>query len=184
MPSTGLLTDRHELESLFDELAVELDRLGLAAEIVMVGGAWMLWRSQRVATRDVDSARRFSSDLTEAVSRVGARHDLSPNWLNDDAAAFWPAGKSFDDCDVVYRQDSLVVRAPSADVIFVMKLYRAGPQDREDMITLWPLCRFETPDDAAAAFRDSYPHAPDDEYLPDYIREIARDAGRSRETRA
>ena len=46
----------------------------------MVGGAWMLWRSQRAATRDVDSARRITVDLTEAVRRVGTRHDLSPRY--------------------------------------------------------------------------------------------------------
>lgn len=89
--------------------------------------------------RDIDSARRFATDLTEAINRVGARHDLSPRWLNDDAAAFWPTGKSFSDCSIVYQRDNLVARTPSPEVIFVMKLYRADPQDREDMITLWSL---------------------------------------------
>lgn len=55
----GLLNDRGELEALFAELAAELARLETTAEIVMVGGAWMLWHAQRAATRDVDSARRF-----------------------------------------------------------------------------------------------------------------------------
>ena len=57
-----------------------------------------------------------------------------------------------------------------------MKLYRADPQDREDLVTLWPLCSFATPDDAAHAFRRAYPHAPEDEHLPDYIAEVGRDA--------
>jgi hypothetical protein len=86
-------------------------------------------------------------------------------------------GASFDDCEVVYHQAVLTVRTPSADVIFVMKLYRADPQDREDMIALWPLCTFATPDDAARAFRFAYPHAPDDRYLGDFIRGVADDAG-------
>lgn len=38
----------------------------------MVGGSWMLWHTQRAAPRDVDSARRFATDLTEAINRVGA----------------------------------------------------------------------------------------------------------------
>ncbi len=143
----------------------------------MVGGAWMLWHSQRASTRDVDSARRFTADLTQAVERIGARHDLSPRWLNDNAAAYWPAGASFDDCETVYQREALTVRTPSADVIFVMKLYRADPQDREDMIALWPLCTFATPDDAARAFRDAYLHAPEDEHPADFIRGIALDAG-------
>jgi hypothetical protein len=120
-------------------------------------------------------ARRFTSDLTEVVQRIGARHDLSPTWLNDNAAAYWPMWASFGDCEIVYQRGALTVRTPSSDVIFVMKLYRADPQDREDMISLWPLCTFATPDDAARAFRDAYPQAPEDEHLADFIRDIAGD---------
>jgi len=53
----GLLEDRAELEALFDELNRELAGLGTTAHVVMVGGAWMLWHSRRLSTRDVDSAR-------------------------------------------------------------------------------------------------------------------------------
>jgi hypothetical protein len=105
-----LLRDRRQLEALFDELATELDRLGTSAEIVMVGGAWMLWYSQRASTRDVDSAQRFTADVTQAVERVASRHDLSPRWLNDNAAAYWPASASFDNCEVVYERAALTVR--------------------------------------------------------------------------
>ena len=97
----------------------------------MVGGSWMLWHLQRASTRDVDSARRFETDLGEAVDRVGSRHNLRQGWLNDAAAAFWPAGASYDDCESVYEHEALVVRTPSAEIVFVMKLYRADPQDRE-----------------------------------------------------
>jgi hypothetical protein len=71
----GLLSDRGELEALFDELASELRRLGVAADVVMVGGAWLLWHAQRAATRDVDSARRLDPQLTGAIDAVGQRHD-------------------------------------------------------------------------------------------------------------
>ncbi len=175
MDGPGLLSDRGDLEALFDELAAELRRLGAAAEVVMVGGAWLLWHAQRVATRDVDSARRLDSRLTEVIDAVGKRHDLRRGWLNDAAAAFWPAGSSFDDCQVVYEQDSLVVRTPPAQVIFVMKLYRAQPQDREDMVLLWPMCGFSSPEGAVEVFEAAYPHAPEDEHLVDYVREIAAD---------
>ncbi|MDP9387786.1 MAG: hypothetical protein M3Q48_07605 [Actinomycetota bacterium] len=176
MAGPGLLSDRSELEALFDKLAAELPRLDVAAEVVMVGGAWLLWHAQRVATREVDSARRLAAELTEAVEVVGKRHDLPRGWLNDAAAAFWPTGSSFDDCRVVYEQDSLVVRTPPPDVIFVMKLYRADPQDREDMVLLWPMCGFSSPEDAVEAFAAAYPHPPEDEHLVDYVREIAEDA--------
>jgi hypothetical protein len=177
--SPGLITDREELESLFHELAEELQRLRVTAEIVMVGGSWMLWHSQRAATRDVDSARQFETDLSEAIDRVGLRHQLQKAWLNDAASAYWPSGHSFDDCEIVYRQEALVVRTPSPDILFVMKLYRADPQDREDLVSLWPICSFAAADEAARAFQRAYPHAPDDEHLADYVREIARDADRA-----
>lgn len=50
MAGPGLLSDRGDLEALFDELAVELRRLGIVTEVVMVGGAWLLWHAQRVAS--------------------------------------------------------------------------------------------------------------------------------------
>ncbi len=165
----GLLNDRGALESLFGELADELAQRGMSVEVVMVGGSWMLWHSLRAGTRDVDSARRFDADVSEAVNRVGARYDLREGWLNDAAAPFWPSGASYGDCEIVYQHGTLVVGAPAPEIIFVMKLYRADPQDREDLISLWPLCNFASPDDAVDAFTRAYPHAPDDEYLTNYI---------------
>jgi hypothetical protein len=172
----GLLSDRGELVEQSLELAAELRRLGVAAEVVMVGGAWLLWHAQRVATRDVDSARRLDPELDGAIEAVGRRHDLRSGWLNDAAAAFWPAGASMEDAAVVYERESLVVRAPAPEVVFVMKLYRADPQDREDMVLLWPMCAFTSPEAAVEAFEAVYPHAPEDEHLVEYLRAIAQDA--------
>jgi len=176
MAIPGLFTGRAELESLLSELATELARRGVDAEIVMVGGSWMLWHSKRAATRDVDSARRLEADLSTAIEAIGTRHDLQVGWLNDSAAAFWPAGMSFDSCEVVFQQDGLTVRTPPAAVIFTMKLYRSDPQDREDMILLWPMCGYRTPGEAVDAFWAAYPHAPEDAYLEDYVAAIASEA--------
>jgi hypothetical protein len=85
----GLLEDRAELEALLDELAHELNQIGTTGQIVMVGGTWMLWHSQRMSTRDVDSARKLGSDLKQAVIKIAERHNLSQEWLNDSAAPFW-----------------------------------------------------------------------------------------------
>ncbi|MEX0863983.1 MAG: DUF6036 family nucleotidyltransferase [Acidimicrobiia bacterium] len=174
--TNGLLEDRGQLEALFDELARELDQLASSAEILMVGGAWMLWNSQRMSTRDVDSARKLDSDLKKAADRVAARHDLPHGWLNDAAAPFWPSTASYEECELVYQHPALEVRSPSANVIFLMKLYRADPQDREDLVTLWPLCDFNQADHAARAFRLAYPQAPEDEHLVNYIADVAGDA--------
>lgn len=172
----GLIEDRAELEALFDDLNREMTALGTTAQVVMVGGAWMLWHSLRLSTRDVDSARKLSSNLAAAVEKIAERHDLSKQWLNDSAAPFWPSTAHYEDCEVVYQQPALEVRVPGPEVIFVMKLYRADPQDRDDLVSLWPLCDFAAPLAAAQAFQDSYPHAPEDEFLPDYIADVAREA--------
>lgn len=171
----GLLEGRAELEALFDELDREMAALGTTAQVVMVGGAWMLWHSRRLSTRDVDSARKLGAELVAAVGKIAERHDLSRQWLNDSAAPFWPSDADYEDCEVVYQGSALEVRVPGPEVIFVMKLYRADPQDRDDLVSLWPLCDFADPLAATQAFQNAYPHAPDDEFLPDYIADVARE---------
>ena len=173
MNSAAPLENREVLEALFDELGRELTDLGGTSEIVMVGGSWLLWHTQRAATHDVDSARRLDDTLTVAARRVSFRHDLEEDWVNDNAAMFWPADADYDDCSVAHATGGLTVKVPPARVIFVMKLYRAHPQDYEDMVLLWPHCGFADPASAADAFRQAYPQAPDDEFLPDYIAGIA-----------
>jgi hypothetical protein len=172
----GLIEDRAELEEVFDEFAHELAALGTSSQVVMVGGAWMLWHSQRLSTRDVDSGRSLDPGLESAVVKVAERRGLSNKWLNDSAAAFWPSNADYEDCQVVYQTPNLEVRTPDPEVIFVMKLYRADPQDREDLVSLWPLCAFSDSETAAAAFRNAYPHSPEDEHLADYIADVADDA--------
>ena len=172
----GLIEDRSELVALFDELAEELGILRTSAQVVMVGGAWMLWHFQRMSTRDVDSGRSLDASIESAVAKVAHLHGLSETWLNDSAAAFWPSNTAYDACEVVYQTPSLEVRTPDPDVMFVMKLYRADPQDREDLVSLWAMSAFDDPEAAAAAFRNAYPHAPDDAYLADYIADVAKDA--------
>jgi hypothetical protein len=93
-----------------------------------------------------------------------------------DATPFWPSGASYADCLIVFEHVALVVRTPSPEVVFVMKLYRAEPQDREDLIKLWPLCSFTGPEAAVDVFKNAYPHAPEDEYLVSYIADVIRDA--------
>lgn len=175
MTDPTLLHDRGQLEALFEELASELHSRGLHAEVVMVGGSWMLWHGDRAATRDVDSAKRLDADIRDAIRTIGERRDLAETWLNDHAAMFWPNGASLDAAPLVLERPGLTVRAPEPDVVFVMKLYRSEPQDREDMIDLWPRCSFPSPARAAAAY-DAYPHAPEDPHLADFIAGIARDA--------
>jgi hypothetical protein len=167
----NLVGDKGDLLELFDELAVELERVALAVEVVMVGGAWMLWHTQRAATRDVDSASRLPGEIKSAVAAVGRRRGLAADWLNDLATAFWPATASYDDCTIAYRSDTLTVLVPPARVVFLMKLDRSNPQDIEDMRQLWPLTDFASAEEAAAAYADAYPLTRD-EYMANHITAI------------
>ena len=176
MNSAAPIGNRADLIALFDALGSELSDQGVTAEIVMVGGSWLLWHAQRAATHDVDSAKRLHDEVRAAARRVARRSDLAPDWLNDQAAGFWPADASYADCTVVHVAGGLVVRAPPARLVFVMKLYRGTPQDHEDMVTLWSRCDFTDPADALAAYWRAYPHAPEDPYLLGYIEDIAAEA--------
>lgn len=58
-----------------------------------------------------------------------------------------------------------------------MKLYAGRDRDIDDLLTLWPVSGFRTPEEAAEMFRCAYPHAPDDPYLASWVKRIADMAG-------
>lgn len=169
----GLLSNRDDLEALFNELSAELERLGLTAEIVMVGGAWMLWHTQRAATRDVDSARKLPGQIDTAIKTIAERHDLGAHWLNDHSTSFWPATANYADCEIGFETATLRVLVPPANVMFLMKLDRSLPQDIEDMRQLWPMCSFASAEQAAAEYAAAYPLA-DDPFMASHIETIIR----------
>ena len=57
-----------------------------------------------------------------------------------------------------------------------MKLYAGREQDREDLAAIWSRTGFVSPEAAAAMFREAYPHAPDDEFLSNYIQSLVIEA--------
>ena len=80
-------------------------------------------------------------------------------------------------CSTLYDHEALTVLGPSADWVFLMKLYAGRAVDHDDLIKLWPRCGFASVEDAVRRYWDAYPHAADDEYLVNYVREIAQAAG-------
>jgi hypothetical protein len=180
MTDLGLL-DGPSIEALLTEVADVLGPHGPQHTVVVVGGSLLAVAGLRDATEDVDSIRRLPDDLRAAVAEVAQRHDLDADWLNDRATPFMPA--TFDEgrCSVLLDRPRLrVLGAPLRDV-FLMKLYRMDPADVSDMISMWPLIadEFDSADAVAAAFRDAFPAAPDDEHLADFVADaIAGPAGR------
>lgn len=167
---------------LFDrELMLEVlrgldERLDKPQRVVVVGGSYLALAELRESTRDVDVATRLTDATRRAVEEVAAERGLAPRWLNDDAAVFLPKGLTEDECESVFDGDQLTVVAPSADWIFLMKLYAARAVDRADMVRLWPYTGFDDVETAIERYKDAYPYAPADEDLPEFLADIAAQA--------
>lgn len=172
-----ILLDRAEMLAALDDLDRKLAAQAQPRQqLIVVGGSYLALAELRQSTRDVDVATRLAPVTRRAIEEVAVERGLPRRWLNDDAAAFLPAGLNVDSCDVVFDGSALTVLAPSADWIFLMKLYAARVVDRPDMVRLWPHSGFESAAAAVARYWDAYPHAVEDEHLVGYVAEIARKA--------
>lgn len=161
---------RDEITSLLHEVSGELG--GPARRIVVVGGALLALHGLREATRDVDTTTAVDAELRDAVARVAARHDLSPEWLNDRARPYLPVTFSQDECDVLIEGQGLAVLGAPFDQVFLMKLFASRAADAEDLEVLWERCTFESPEAAAEEFHRGYPHLEVDVHLADHIRAL------------
>lgn len=141
-----------------------------------MGGALLAWYGLRDTTLDVDSLRKIDTELRVAVEFVAARHGLRIDWLNDNAAPFAPTTFQETDCAVLLEHPRLMLLGAPLDQVFLMKLYRLNAQDYEDLVKIWRLCSFESPDQAAVQFGEAYPHLPQDPYLASLIERISDEA--------
>lgn len=176
MSARGVPLDGPGIRTYVQEVADELPATGQQHRIIVVGGALLAWHGMRETTLDVDSLRRLDPELRVAVGVVAARHGLRIDWLNDHAAPFAPATFEESECAVLLDHDRLLLLGAPLNQVFLMKLYRLDAQDYEDLVKIWPLCIFESPDEAADQFREAYPHAPEDPHLAVLIRKVADEA--------
>lgn len=173
------LLDRSAILGYLTELAEELPQ-GPAVELIVVGGAMVAWLGLREATRDVDSAAPLSQEIQGAAARVAERHDLSPTWLNADAAPFAGAvGPDINRNDPMLVHGRLSVYAATVESVFLMKLYADRPEDEADLVALWPLCGFASPNEAADRCNELYAFiGVPDPHLVRRVETIAAAAGR------
>lgn len=171
------LFDKATIIASFDAIAEHLDKeRAPAGLLIVVGGSYMALHGLRESTRDIDTVNRITHAIRNAVDEIARSRGFQPNWLNDRAAAFAPAGLTEADCSVLYEHPRLRVLGPPPDCVFLMKLYAAREPDYDDLVALWARCSFSSPSDAAARFTIAYPHAPDDPHLASYIAQIAEEA--------
>ena len=170
--------DRATILTHLEELNSELVNLQTdPVELLIVGGSYLALHDLRSGTRDIDTARRLGDDAKRAVAVIADRHQLSPQWLNDESKDFLPT--DFDDArsTVVAEHSYLTVRVPHPDDVFVMKLHASrGEGDLADMVRLWPTCSFRSASEAVTRYATAYPREIDDPALAEYIAEyvIAR----------
>lgn len=78
------MLSRDDIVRLLNELADELEAQGIHGDLFLVGGAAMaLAYSARRATRDLDAVFEPKHVIYELAHRVGDRHGLPDDWLND-----------------------------------------------------------------------------------------------------
>lgn len=158
------------LTAVADVLAEQGDQQGT---LVVVGGSFLALQGLRMSTADVDTVTRIDESLRLAIDTIAKRQGLRPDWLNDSARPFAPAGLKLEDCTLLLDHPALRVLGPPPDFIFLMKLYAARAPDYDDMVALWPYCSFGTAGVAVDRLRAAYPHdTEEDPYLADYVQRI------------
>jgi hypothetical protein len=167
---------RDKIVALVTEVADELPVREPRQTIIVVGGSLLAWHGLRDTTADVDSIRRLDAELQQAVARVAERHDLAASWLNDSAAAYWPQTLDESACEELLDHQSLLVLGAPYRAVFLMKLFAARATDHDDLVRLWRLCSFQTPQQAVTDMYEAFPAAPEDPHLVDYVAEIARES--------
>jgi hypothetical protein len=151
------LVSRDELLGLFDELASELAANDCHGHVFVVGGAaTALAYNTRRSTRDLGAVFEPKAVVYEAARRVGERHDLPPDWLNDAVKGFLPGADP--NATTVFEHPGLSVRVASPEYLFAMKAIAARVErDADDLIQLYRLSGFASADEALDCVARYYP---------------------------
>jgi hypothetical protein len=151
------LLSRDDLIQLLGEIATELDQEGHHGHLFVVGGAAMaLAYNTRRSTRDLDAVFEPKTVLYDAARKVGARHSLPPDWINDAVKGFLPGADP--NATTVFDRPGLSVRVASPEYLFAMKAVAARiERDAGDLIQLYRLCGFTSVEEALDCVESYYP---------------------------
>ena len=148
---------RNELLNAFELLDDELGRMGVEADLFVVGGAAMaVAYDARRATIDVDAVFAPSKEVRTAASRVAEELGLEEDWLNDGVKGFLPGE---DAAQVgVFEGKNLHVAAASPKFLLAMKLMASRTErDVDDIRTLYDICGLTTAEEGLALLESFYP---------------------------
>ena len=152
-----MMLDRTGLLAALRQLDLDLGRLGIRAELFVVGGAAMaIAYDARRSTTDVDAVFVPTQAVRIAAARVAEELGLEPDWLNDGAKGFMP-GEDAERIGV-FEGDHLSVAAASPRFLLAMKLMASRvDRDQDDIRTLYQLCGFTTSDHGLDLLQQFYP---------------------------
>jgi hypothetical protein len=154
------MLSKDDIVRLLNELADELEARGTQGDLFLVGGAAMaLAYSARRSTRDLDAVFEPKQVIYEVAHRVGARHGLPDDWLNDGVKGFLPG--SDPGATVLFDRPGLAVRIASPRYLFAMKMLAARVErDVDDIEVLYRLSGFGSVEEALDHVQSLYPHQP------------------------
>lgn len=151
--------DKETIHKLFEALNLELGRLSVSGELLLVGGAVMcLVFDARPSTVDIDAIFQPTSAMRQAAARVAAAMGVSEHWLNDGAKGFMSAQGDYSE---YLALSNLRVFAAKAEYVLAMKCLamRIGAEfhDIDDVRFLLRMLDIRSPEAAKDVIGKYYP---------------------------
>ena len=156
MHAEGML-DRKRIETLFEALDAELDRLNASAELYVAGGARMaLGLREGRTTSDVDvSFRRTEGAVDQALETVGEQNGLKPSWLNSAMLKTLPSTPDSDE-STLYEGRRLKIIGASPKRVLAMKVMALRTKDLDDIRALMKSTGIETVEQIGTLIKEHY----------------------------
>ncbi len=159
MTSKGAGLGHDDIVLLLGDVAAEAERREVVVSLFLVGGAAMaLAYSSSRATKDLDGIfepKSVVNEIAAHVARQRREYGLAADWLNDAAKSFMPGPDP--SASTLFETPTLSVRVASPRYLFVMKALAGREVDEADLRILYPLCAFESVDQALDAISAAYP---------------------------
>jgi hypothetical protein len=107
-------------------------------------------------TRDVDAVFEPRFVIRPLVEKIGARHGLAYDWLNDAAKGFLPGDDTAP--RTVYETESLLVQVASPEYLLALKLHSGrAERDIDDAVKLWGIAGYTSAEQGHELLRARYP---------------------------
>lgn len=155
--NNGPLLDRATISRLLREVSDELASNGVKGRMFVVGGAAIALAFGRDrTTQDVDAVFEPKEAIYAAARKVGARHGIPGDWLNDGVRGFLHG--SDPNATVHFDGAGLSVEVASPRYLFVMKAVAARvDRDAPDLRRLYELSGFANLEEALDHVHENVP---------------------------